>query len=330
MVPLIVATVLGMIFVPVVDVLARAMPRAIAAIIVVVGLVAATVASVVLVVVGIVQEGPQIASELLRAFDQLGDWLAERGFDIGPTQDIPDRVGGAVSEAYPALLEYAPSAFSGLTGVVGGTFVALFILNFVLLDWDSMASWVGSNLQVPAEQGAGIVEDATRSFREYFYVLTASSLPVAAMVGAAAALMNVPLAFTIALVALVTSYIPFVGAFISSVFALLIAFGSGGIVPALVMLAVTILAQAVVQPVIQARMQRDTLDIYPVVGFGATVVGTVLAGFLGATLSAPVVALILRVRKRIRAYEQGEDPQAADAALPRSDPDPDEAALGSD
>ena len=36
----------------------------------------------------------------------------------------------------------------------------------------------------------------------------------------------------------VTSYVPYIGALISSVFALLIAFGSGGIVPALVMLIV--------------------------------------------------------------------------------------------
>ncbi|MFV2063968.1 MAG: AI-2E family transporter [Chloroflexota bacterium] len=273
---------------------------------------------------------PQIASELLKAFEQLGDWLAERGFEIGPSEDITDRVGGAVSEAYPALLEYAPSAFSSLTGLVGGTFVALFILYYVLLDWDSMVSWVGSNLQVPAGQGAGIVEDATHSFREYFYVLTASSFPVAVMVGVAAAVLSVPLAFTIALVSLVTSYIPFVGMFISALFALLVAFGSGGIVPALLMLVVIIVAQGLVQPLIQARMQRDTLDIYPVVGFGATVVGTVLAGFLGATLSAPVVAMILRVRKRIRAYERGEDPLAADAAAPGSDPEPNHAAQDSE
>ena len=77
-------------------------------------------------------------------------------------------------------------------------------------------------------------------------------------------------------------------------------------------------------------MQRDTLDIYPVVGFDATVVGTVLAGFLGATLSAPVVAMILRVRKRIRAYERGEDPLAADAEAPDSDPETNQAAQGSD
>jgi len=322
-IPLVVAVVLGVVFVPLVDILARSMPRVAASIIVLVGLVVAIVASLVLVVVGVVQQGPQIASEFQSAFAQLGDWLSERGLDIGSTADLADDIEGAASEALPALLDSVPSAFSGVSSLIAGTFVALFILYFVLQDWDSMARWAGAHLGVPADLGAGIVDDATDSFREYFYVLTASSLPVAAMVGVAAAVMGVPLAFTIALITMVTSYIPYVGALISTIFALLIAFGSGGIMPALVMAVVIILAQGVVQPLIQTRMQRDTLDIYPVVGFGATVVGTVLAGALGATLSAPVVAMILRVRKRIRAYARGEDPLASDDAESGAGPAPD-------
>ena len=83
-----------------------------------------------------------------------------------------------------------------------------------------------ADLGVPPDLGEGIVEDATRSFRDYFYVLTVASLPVAAMVWLAAILLSVPLGFTIALVTFVTSYVPYIGALISSVFALLIAFGA--------------------------------------------------------------------------------------------------------
>ena len=136
-------------------------------------------------------------------------------------------------------------------------------------------------------EGEGIVEDATRSFRDYFYVLTVASLPVAIMVWVAALVMSVPLAFTIALVTFVTSYVPYIGALISSVFALLIAFGSGGIVPALVMLIVILVAQNVVQPVVQRQMERSSLDLHPIAGFGSTIIGSVLFGILGATLSAP-------------------------------------------
>ena len=158
-----------------------------------------------------------------------------------------------------------PSAFSGISSFLVSTFIALFILYFVLAEWDVLCAWVGSHLGVPSRLGQGIVEDATRSFRDYFYVLTLSSLPVAIIVGLTAVVLGVPLAFTIGLITFVTSYVPYLGALVSSVFALLIAFGSGGIVPALIMLVVILVAQNVVQPILQRQLERSALDLHPIV-----------------------------------------------------------------
>lgn len=73
------------------------------------------------------------------------------------------------------------------------------------------------------------------------------------------------------------------------------------------MLIVILVAQNVVQPLIQRRLERDTLDLHPIVSFGSTIVGSVLAGVLGATLSAPFVAMILRAYHRIKAYRVDGD-----------------------
>jgi predicted PurR-regulated permease PerM len=173
---------------------------------------------------------------------------------------------------------------------------------------------------VPADLGQGIVTDATRSFRDYFYVLTLSSLPVAVIVALTAVFLGVPLAFTIGLVTFVTSYVPYLGALVSSVFALLIAFGSGGPVAAIVMLVVILVAQNVVQPIIQRQLERNALDLHPIVSFGSTIVGSVLIGVLGATLSAPTVAMVLRVRQRIEAFQAGELDAAEIDALTDDDP----------
>ena len=164
---------------------------------------------------------------------------------------------------------------------------------------------------MPDDLGAGIVRDATRSFRDYFYVLTLSSIPVAVTVGLAAFFMGLPLAFTIGLVTLVTSYVPYLGALVSGLFALLIAFGAGGPLAALIMVVVVLVAQNVVQPIIQRQLERNTMDIHPIVSFGSTIVGSVVAGVLGATLSAPFVAMVLRIRQRVAAYhaEEGESAQ---------------------
>jgi predicted PurR-regulated permease PerM len=304
--PLVVAVVLGMIFEPVASLLGRVMPRQIASLLVLIGIGALAAVAIGVVVIGIIDQGSEIVDQTQAAIDQTRGWLADQGMTVLVVDDVQDQLSGFVDEALPGLLAYVPSAFSGISSFLVGAFIALFILYFILAEWDSLTQWVATNLGVPQDLGEGIVADATRSFRDYFYVLTLASLPVAIMVWVAALVMSVPLAFTIALVTFVTSYVPYIGALISSVFALLIAFGSGGIVPALVMLIVILVAQNVVQPIVQRQLERNALDLHPIAGFGSTIIGSVLFGILGATLSAPAVAMVMRVRDRIRAFERGE------------------------
>ena len=261
---------------------------------------------VAVVVIGVIDQGSEIVDQTQAAIDTGRNWLNEQGIDVVIIDDVQAQLSDFVDEVLPGLLSYVPGAFSGISSFLVGTFIALFILYYVIAEWETLASWVGSNLGVPPDLGEGIVEDATRSFRDYFYVLTVASLPVAGMVWLTAVLMSVPLGFTIALVTFVTSYVPYIGALISSVFALLIAFGAGGIVPALVMLIVILVAQNVVQPIVQRQMERNALDLHPIAGFGSTIIGSVLFGILGATLSAPFVAMAMRVRDRVQAFERGE------------------------
>lgn len=323
--PLIVAVVLGIIFEPLASLGARFMPRQVASLLVLVGIFVLAIVIVAIVAIGVIDQGSEIVDQTEAAIDTGRNWLSDQGINVVLIEDVQAQLSNFVDEVLPGLLSYVPGAFSGISSFLVGTFIALFILYYVIAEWETLASWVGSNLGVPPALGAGIVEDATRSFRDYFYVLTVASLPVAGMVWLAAVLMSVPLGFTIALVTFVTSYVPYIGALISSVFAVLIAFGAGGIGPALVMLVVILLAQNVVQPIVQRQMERNALDLHPIAGFGSTVIGSVLFGILGATLSAPFVAMGMRVRERVQAFERGEldhDDLTADGGAP-AEPDPD-------
>jgi predicted PurR-regulated permease PerM len=304
-IPLIVAVVLGMIFEPVANVLGRVMPRQAASLTVLIGLGVLVAVAVGVVVAGIIDQGPEIIDEMQSALDQLRQWLVERGIDLGSADDLQRQLTVWLDGVLPGLVSYVPDAFSSIGSFLASSFIAIFILYFVIAEWDTLAGWVGSHLGVPQDLGEGIVEDATRSFRDYFYVLTLSSLPVALVVGLAAWVMGIPLAFTIGLITFITSYVPYLGALVSSVFALLIAFGSGGPVVALVILVVILVAQNVIQPIIQKQLERNTLDLHPIVSFGSTIIGAVFFGILGATLSAPTVAMVMRVRTRIRAFELG-------------------------
>jgi len=84
----------------------------------------------------------------------------------------------------------------------------------------------------------------------------------------------------------------------------LIALSVRGIGDALIILAVVLLVQMIIQPLVQNRMTASELDIHPVVAFGSTIIDDVFAGVLGATLSVPAVAIIIKTIGRTREYRR--------------------------
>ncbi len=136
------------------------------------------------------------------------------------------------------------------------------------------------------------------------------------LIGLAAVLLDVPLAFAIAVVTLVTSYIPYLGAILSGAFATLLALGAQGPQAAIIMLVVILVVQNIVQTVVLTTLTSDVLSLHPIVALGSTTVGAALAGALGATLSSPAVAVAIRVDRRLGEVPVDRDVPALDSLGP--------------
>ena len=301
-VPLVVAAVVGTLFVPVVDRLAKHMSRRGAAAIVLLGIVAVAIGAVAIAVAGIVDQAPQIKTEVTAGVEALREWLSGLGLGLASSSSITDGLGDAIGGSMEGFSAFLSGAFSSAAAFVAGTFVGLFILFYILADWRLLTGWVGSHLGTPPDLGAGMVDDATWSIRRYFSALTVTSLFSAVAISLTVALMGLPLALTIGLVTFVTSYVPYIGALVSGAFAVLIALGAGGVTEAIVVLVVILVVQNVLQPVLQNRMTSEELDLHPVVAFGSTIVGAAFAGVLGATLSAPIVSMVIKIKARVEHY----------------------------
>jgi predicted PurR-regulated permease PerM len=301
-IPLVVATVIGTLFVPLVDKLGEHMPRKLSAGIVLIGLVVVGVGSLVVAIAGVVDQASEIQSQLTSGVAAARDWLVGLGMDVNSAQDIADGAENTAGVAVSGLSSYVSTVFSSVSAFIAGTFVGLFLLFYILADWNEFSIWLGGHIGVPKDLGAGVVDDAIWSIRRYFYALTITSLVTGVIIGGTAAVVGVSLAFTIGLITFITSYVPYIGAFVSGAFAVLIALGSSGMEDALIMLAAILVVQMVIQPLLQNRMTASELDLNPVVSFGSTIVGGVFAGVLGATLSAPIVAMIIKIVGRVRDY----------------------------
>jgi predicted PurR-regulated permease PerM len=298
-VPLIVATVVGMLFVPLVDRLAEFLPRPVAAGLVVLGLCLVATASVAVTVAGVADQAPEIGRRLSAGIDEVGRWL--QAMEVSPIDGtgLVDGLEDLWGRAAAGLAGYVGTVFSGTAAFIAGSFVAVFMLYFVLADWEVLRGWVGRHLGVADEVGAEIVDDATWSMRQYFMALTVSSLVVAMIIGATVLVLGLPLALAIAVVTFFTSYVPYVGAIFSGAFAVLIALGSGGVADAIVLVVVVLVAQNVVQAIVQTKLSQGRLSLHPIVIFGSTIAGGATLGLLGAALSTPAVALVVRVVRRI-------------------------------
>lgn len=301
-VPLVIASVMGALLAPLVDRMERArVPRGIGSGTVLLGLFGLVAGSLWIVVAGLSEQAGEISAQLTAGLALINQQLSEWGIDIGTTSELMGQVTDFFTGSAAGLSSLLSGLLSNVASFVVGTLVAVFLLFYVLLDWHRLTRWVSSHLAVDRAIGNGVVDDAVSSIRQYFGGLTISAVVTSVLIGASAALLDVPLAFAIALVTLVTSYVPYLGAIVSGAFATLIALGAQGPTVALIMLVVILVVQNVVQTLVLTRVTSDSLSIHPMVNLGSTIIGATLAGILGATLSAPLVAMVIRVRARLTA-----------------------------
>jgi predicted PurR-regulated permease PerM len=100
-------------------------------------------------------------------------------------------------------------------------------------------------------------------------------------------------------VAFVTSYVPYLGAFVTGAFAVLIAYGAGGLGDALVMLAIVLLANNTIQNVIEPFAFGTRLRLHPLAVLLTVTTATMLFGVMGAILAAPLASATLNAFRLI-------------------------------
>jgi predicted PurR-regulated permease PerM len=312
-IPLLLAAVIGMVAYPLCEkMIARGINKSGAAGIVLVLLFVIVGVAIWITVTGIVSQWPAIQAQLEAGLKELGAQLTAAGWDTAAIQArfqqarVAPTSGTATTSAATGMLSSVFGALaSGLSGIFNllfGLFIGTTLLYYVLSDFPTMSTWVAGHMGgLPVDIGEGIVEDAVSAMRGYFRATTITGLVVSATIFVAMLLMGIPLAFTVALVTFLTCYIPYFGAIISGAFAFLIALGTTGMTQAIILLVVVLLAQNVLQTVINAKVMGSSLNLHPLVVLVVTMLGGIFGGLLGAALGAPLTALLLSAGKRLQA-----------------------------
>ena len=311
LVGLILATVAGPL---VTKMQSRRIPRAAGAAIVLLAFLALGFLIFLLVFGGIYDQSDEIKASAQEAADTVEGWLNGHGIDN--TSDAKDNTTSGIAGAGETLLQGLAAGISGLTSLVFFFTFSAFSTFFLLKDGPTVRRFIDRNMGVPLVVASAISGNVIQSLRRYFLGVTIVAGFNAIVVGLVAFVLGVPLWGSIAVVTLVLAYIPFIGAFISGAFAVILTLSSEGTTAAWIMLVTVILANGLLQNIVQPIAFGATLDLNPLVVLIVTIGFGSIFGMVGMVLAAPLTSAALHISRELAAAKAVESASEAGRAPP--------------
>jgi predicted PurR-regulated permease PerM len=304
--PVVAATIVAVVTLPIVDRLDRHMPRAAAAAIVLVSLFAIAVAVAVIVVIGVKDQSAQIKAQLSKGVDKASTYLTDVGVSQSTADETAAKTKTDARRGLKAIVEGVIPKIKQLASVILGLSFVLLSLFFILKDGPGMQRWIDSHVGLPEPMVHTVTSGVGRSLRGYFRGVTIVAAFNGVMVGLFALILGVPLAGTIAIVSFVTAYVPYIGAFIAGFFAVVIALGAKGTTVALIMLLLFLLANGLLQNIVQPFAMGSALDLNPLVVLVVTIAAGCLFGTLGLILAGPLTSAAVHIPRELKRLSAAE------------------------
>jgi putative heme transporter len=303
-VPVIVALILATLAVPPARVLERAgAPPAIASFVVVVGGIAVVGGGIAALVPSFVEQVRELGPTVREAGVELLDWVEDGplGLDRGQLADAGNQLleglqaqGGAVATGALAVVA---SVVEGVTALL----LALILLFFFIKDGDRIWEWVVA--RTPAPHRATVLALGQRGWEALAGYVRGTALVAlidAVGIGIGLAIVGVPLVVPLAVFVFIGGFVPIVGAFVTGLLAVAVAFADGGGGTALIVLAIVVVVQQVESDVLQPVIMRRAVPLHPVVVLAVLTAGAKLVGIVGAFLAVPLAAVASAVGNELR------------------------------
>jgi predicted PurR-regulated permease PerM len=254
--PMTFAAVLAIVFKPLVRILERhKVWPALAAGIIVLGLLAVVTGVIIATVRGVTQQADQISGVADKALHKAADLTDAVGVD----QSSLDALRKAVDDAAPMIttgfLSGLVSGFGTVIAVVSGVILGALIMYYLLKDGTHLRRAIVGQVDPEFRNDLDdFIGDSCRVLRDYGKGRTVMSAIVAVAIGLVALLLGLPLVFTIIVVNFIGGYIPYIGAFLGGGLAVIIALGDGGLPKAAVMLVVVLAANLVLENFVEPKV----------------------------------------------------------------------------
>jgi predicted PurR-regulated permease PerM len=301
-------------------------PRPLAAIFIMLGLIAVGVGLFLLVVGGITGQATDITGQLSDARSTLQGWLQDVGIDPSTAADANKSASASVNASFSQFLHGIGEGITALSGLAFFLALTLLSLFFFLSDGPKIREWAEGHFGVPRPVAHVVSGRTLGALRGYFLGVTLVAAFNAGVVTLGALILGVPLIGTIAAVTFVGGFIPYLGAWTAAAFSVLLALGGAGPEAAGGMIVVQLLANGILQQLVQPFAMGAALGIHPLAVLVVTIAGGALFGPAGLILSAPLVSAVVRISEDLRQSRDSETPDeettSSEEEITDDNPDP--------
>jgi predicted PurR-regulated permease PerM len=305
--PVITAGIIASVASPLVDRLRRlGVPRGIGAALVMLVIIALALGVGLMVLTGIASQADSLSTRLHEGAKEVESWAHSLGVKAPTAADANAEASASVSGAFQALTHGLLGGIDKLASLVVFLSFTALSLFFLLKDAPTISGFVERHLGVPPPVARSVLGRVAGSMRGYFLGVTIVALWSALIVGAGALLLGVPLAGTIAAVTFLGGYVPYIGAWTAGVFAVLIALGGQDAEVAGAMAVVVLLANGVLQQLVQPIAYGAALRLHPLAVLIATIAGGCLFGTVGLVLAAPLLSAAVRISADLTTAAEGD------------------------
>ena len=318
------ATVVAFAVTPVVNLLARLMPRLAAialtyvlAFLLLVGIIGVVVATVAGQASTLVHSLPGYAAQAKNAEPAIASLLAPLGISADQVDSVRvqlttrlEQIGGqAASDAFGVVQSFL--------GAVLDAVLVLMLSVYFTANGPSVRAWLQA--QTPPRQRRRerlLASIVNRVVGGYVRGTLTLALLVGALVGAGMGVLQVRYALLLGVLAFFMEFVPILGVFISGAVCVGVALFQGWLL-ALGVLAYFVVVHVIEGDIVGPRIMGAAVGIHPAVALIALLAGTELFGFWGALFGAPLAgllqAVVIAVWREVQASASPAETGAADA-----------------
>jgi putative heme transporter len=294
--PVIAAAVIAAVSSPVVGWLERrGVPRGLGTGLLLVALILIALGVILATLAGITSQLAGLGRELDAARSQIASWLQDLGVSAHAAHSATGEVSQTIGRAVPALLHGLVGGLLSLSSLVVFLSLTALSLFFLLKDGRTIRAWTERHMRVPDHAAHQMTGRVLQSLRGYFVGVTIVAAFNAVVVTLGGLLLGVPKLGAIAIVTFLGAYVPYLGAWGAGAFAVLVALGGAGTDAAIGMAIVQLLANGILQQLVQPIAYGAALGIHPLAVLIVTIAGGALFGAVGLILAAPLTSAATRI-----------------------------------